>query len=209
MTPSVSSLHYFSVLLNYRETSKLCVVHWLGYQPLISCLDCAQKGAQRHSPRTLINAHSPWLPARFTRFPGLPRSRVLVSRLSILRLKLKPAAHALQGLMKSTEVLNPRRTLQWLFLHTIAIAITQDKNTPLYYSYSYNTRQKYCRNGVLWSILYIATPSDIASKFALALSVLRQQNFRILRSFFCTTLTPAVCRYTCHALMSAGFFRIS
>ena len=83
MTPSVSSLHYFSLLLNYRETSKLCVIHWLGYQlPIL--LDCAQKGAQRHSPRTLINAHSPWLPARFTRFPWLPRSRVLVSRLSIL-----------------------------------------------------------------------------------------------------------------------------
>ena len=82
MTPSVSSLHYFSLLLNYRETSKLCVVHWLGYRPPI-LLNCAQKGAQRHSPRTLINAHSPWLPARFTRFPGLPRSRVLVSRLDI------------------------------------------------------------------------------------------------------------------------------
>ena len=51
--------------------------------------------------------------------------------------------------------------------------------------------------------------SLIASKFALALSVLRQQNFRILCSFFRTTLTPAVCRYTCHALMIAEFFRIS
>ena len=51
---------------------------------LLSCLDCAQKGAERHSPRTLINAHSPWLPAHYTSFPGLPRSRVLVSHLSIL-----------------------------------------------------------------------------------------------------------------------------
>ena len=33
LIPSVSSLHYFSLLLNYRETSKLCVVHWLSYQP--------------------------------------------------------------------------------------------------------------------------------------------------------------------------------
>ena len=83
MTPRVSSLHYFSLLLNYRETSKLCVVHWLGYQPPILLRLCA-KEAQGHSPRTLINAHSPWLPARFTRFPGLPRSRLLFSRLSIL-----------------------------------------------------------------------------------------------------------------------------
>ena len=51
---------------------------------LLSGLDGAQKRAQRHSPRTLINAHSPWLPARFTSFPGLPCSRVLVYRLSIL-----------------------------------------------------------------------------------------------------------------------------
>ena len=49
----------------------------------------------------------------------------------------------------------------------------------------------------------------IASKFALALSVLRQQNFRFLRSFFRTTLTPAIRRYTCHAFMGAGLFRIS
>ena len=83
MTPSVSSLHYFSLLLNYRETSKLCVVTG-SVTSLLSCLDCAQKEAQGHSPRTLINAHSPWLPARFTRFPGLPRSRLLFSRLSIL-----------------------------------------------------------------------------------------------------------------------------
>ena len=39
--------------------------------------------------------------------------------------------------MKSTEVLNPRRTLQWLWLHD-----------------SYNTSPKLCRNGALWSILY-------------------------------------------------------
>ena len=83
MTSSVSSLHYFSLLLNYRETIKLCVVHWLG-SSLLSCLDGVQQGAQCHSPRTLINAHSPWLPARFTRFPGLLRSRVLVYRLDIL-----------------------------------------------------------------------------------------------------------------------------
>ena len=50
---------------------------------------------------------------------------------------------------------------------------------------------------------------SIASKSALALSVLRQQNFRILRRFFRTSLTPAIRRYTCHALMSADFFRIS
>ena len=43
--------------------------------------------------------------------------------------------------MKSTEVLNPRRMLQWLLLHN-----------------SYNTSPKLCRNGALWSILYIATP---------------------------------------------------
>ena len=48
---------------------------------------------------------------------------------------------------------------------------------------------------------------NIASKFALALSVLNQQNFRIQRSFFRPT-TLAVRHYTCHALMSAGFFRI-
>ena len=83
MTPSVSSLHYFSILLNYRERSNLSVVHWLGYQPPILLRLCA-KGSQCHSPRTLTNAHSPWLPARFTCFPGLPCSRVLVSHLSIL-----------------------------------------------------------------------------------------------------------------------------
>ena len=51
---------------------------------LLSCSDCAQKGAQCHSPRTLINAHSPCLPACFTHFLGLLRSRVLVYCLSIL-----------------------------------------------------------------------------------------------------------------------------
>ena len=40
-------------------------------------------------------------------------------------------------------------------------------------------------------------------------TVLRQHNFRILGSLFRTTLTPAIRRYTCHALTSAGFFRIS
>ena len=50
--------------------------------------------------------------------------------------------------MKSTEsVLNPRRTLQWLFLHT-----------------SYNTSPKLCRSGALWSLLYIATPFDAKCK---------------------------------------------
>ena len=56
-------------------SSVLCVVHCLGYQPP-SCLDGAQKGAQRHSPRTLINAHSPWLLVCFTCFPGLPCSSI-------------------------------------------------------------------------------------------------------------------------------------
>ena len=49
----------------------------------------------------------------------------------------------------------------------------------------------------------------IASKVALGLSVLRQQNIRILQSLFRTTHTPADRRYTCHALMSADFFRVS
>ena len=74
MTSSVSSLYYFSLLLNYRETSEFC----------LSCLGGAQKRAQCHSPRTLIDAHSPWLPACFTGFPELPRSRVLIYNLSIL-----------------------------------------------------------------------------------------------------------------------------
>ena len=56
----------------------------LSYQPPILLRWCTKKRAQRYSPRTLINAHSPWLPARFTRFPGLPRSRDLVYRLGIL-----------------------------------------------------------------------------------------------------------------------------
>ena len=46
----------------------------------------------------------------------------------------------------------------------------------------------------------------IASKFAMALSVLRQQNFCILHRYF---HTPLLCGYTCHALTSTGFFRIS
>ena len=58
-------------------------------------------------------------------------------------------------------------------------------------------------------LIVTKTCTSIASKSALALSVLRQQNFRILRRFFRTSLTPAICRYTCHALMSADFLRIS
>ena len=34
--------------------------------------------------RKLFNTHSPWLPAHFTCFPGLPHSRVLLYRLSTL-----------------------------------------------------------------------------------------------------------------------------
>ena len=46
----------------------------------------------------------------------------------------------------------------------------------------------------------------IPVKFVLALSVLRQQNFSILHSFFSTAPMPAVHHDTCHALMSTGFF---
>ena len=45
-------------------------------------------------------------------------------------------------------------------------------------------------------------------KFVLALSVLRQQNFSILHSFFLIAPMPAVRRYTCHTLMRTGFFHI-
>ena len=54
-----------------------------------------------------------------------------------------------------------------------------------------------CRDSVSW--LYV---TYIASKFVLALSILRQQNFRILCSFFRTRLIPTIRHYT-------GFFRIS
>ena len=56
------------------------------------------------------------------------------------------------------------------------------------------------------AILYFPSYVLIAYKSALALSVIRQQNFRILRRFFRTTLTPAIRRYTCHALMRADVF---
>ena len=54
------------------------------FTSLPSCLDGAQQGAKRHSPRTSISTRSPWLPAHFTCFPGFLRSRVLVYHLGIL-----------------------------------------------------------------------------------------------------------------------------
>ena len=42
-------------------------------------------------------------------------------------------------------------------------------------------------------------------KCCAGLTIQRQQYFRILPSYFRITLTPAVRRSTCHALMSAGF----
>ena len=61
MTPSVSSLHCFSLLLNYRETS---IALFIGsVTNLLSCLDGAQQGAQCHS------ANTPWLLAPFYQLP--------------------------------------------------------------------------------------------------------------------------------------------
>ena len=82
MTPSVSSLHYFSLLLNYRETSKLCVVHWLGYQPPILLRWHTKKHSAIVCELYLTHIHLGL--ACFTSFPGLSRSRILVYCLSIL-----------------------------------------------------------------------------------------------------------------------------
>ena len=86
----------------------------------------------------------PWT---FTREIFLLKQQKQTTTKLFIHLKMIRIGKIIIITLKSTEVLNPRRTLQWLLLQN-----------------SYNTSPKLCRSGGLWSILYIATPFDAKCK---------------------------------------------